>query len=202
MVKNIFGTLGLLALIAAIAIGSLAALGIISDAPAQFGVGKSEAEIKQASARVDQTSKTFDKFLEAGDLTWEIGKVSRVAKLKTYNYPPSTIHGNFLVVTFSVTNTSNVPITLGDHSIVLKDTTGLMDRPAASVNSGFVVPRKNILFNRESLLKPGQKKEGTVNFDLSVPFGTDPKADLKGFSLELDDGDPTVKKEKELELNL
>ena len=202
MVRNIFGTLGLLALIAAIVIGALAALGILSDAPTQFGVGKSEAEIAPASARTEHVTKTFDKFIKAGDLTWEIGKVSRVSKIKTYNYPPSTIHGNFLVINFSVTNTSDLPITLSDDSMVLKDTTGLEDRPAASVNSSFVVPSKNILFEKEGLLEPGEKKEGTVHFDLSVPFGTDPEADLKGFSLTLGDGDPTVDKEKELKLDL
>lgn len=202
MLKNIAGTLGLLALIAAIVIGALAALGIISDAPTKFGVGKSEAEIAPISARSEQATKTFDKFLDAGDLSWEIGKVSRVAKLETYTYPPMTLRGHFLVVNFSVTNKSDVPVTLGDGSIILKDTNGLKDRPAASVNSEFVVPRKNILFNDEGLLEPGEKKEGTVHFDLSVPFGTDPKADLKGFSLEVDDGDPTVEKERELKLDL
>ncbi len=79
-------------------------------------------------------------------------------------FPPTTLRGNFLIVTFSVENTSEGPVTLTEDSMALLD--------------------------------PGEKREGRVNFDLSVPIGADPSADLSGFRLELGDGDPTVEEEE------
>jgi hypothetical protein len=77
---------------------------------------------------------------------------------------------------------------------------GRTSPPAASVNSEYVVPEKAILFNERGLLDPGERKAGRVNFDLAVPFEVDPSADLSGFRLRLDDGNPTEREEKYLEL--
>ena len=52
-----------------------------------------------------------------------------------------------------------------------------------------------------SILDPGEDKEGKVNFDLRVPFGANPSADLSGFRLRLGDGDPTKKEEKYVDLS-
>ena len=140
--------------------------------------------------------------MTAGSLTWTIGTARQTTEVRGFTFPPDPLEGNFIVVTFTVENDSDGPITLSPESMLLVDDKGLESPPAASVNTEYVVPDKAILFNERALLDPGEKKEGKVVYDLEVPLEVDPTADLSGFHLRLDDGDPTVAEEKRVDLGL
>ena len=194
------GGLGLVAMLALIVIGSLAALGVLSNAPTNSEVGGSEANAAEETMQAQ--SRTIDESVSAGKLDWTIYEARRVSELHAYTLPPTTLHGDFLVVTFAVKNTSDGPVTLTDDSMALVGDEGLTGRPTAVVNSEYVVPERAILFNERGLLEPGMEKKGKVNFDLEIPFGVDPSADLTGFRLKLGDGDPTVDEERLVDLKL
>ena len=198
--RAIAGGLGLIAMLAAIVVGSLAALGVLSDAPTNPRVGGSEANAAEETARVE--SRAIDESVSAGKLEWTVHEVRRVGELHAYTLPPSTPRGDFVIVTFSIKNTSDGPVTLTDESIALVNDEGLTGHPAPVINSEYVVPEKAILFNERGLLDPGEKKEGRVNFDLRIPFNVEPSADLTGFRLQLGDGDPTVEEGKLIDLGL
>ncbi len=198
--RAVLGGLGLVAMLAVIVVGSLAALGVLSEAPTNPGVGGSEANTAEETTQVQ--SRSIDESVSAGKLDWTIEEARRVSELYAYTLPPSTLHGDFLVVTFTVKNTSDGPVTLTDDSMALVGDEGLTGRPTAVVNSEYVVPERAILFNERGLLEPGEEKKGRVNFDLEVPFGVDPSADLTGFRLKLGDGDPTVEEERLVDLRL
>jgi len=201
--KSFFGMLGLLSLIAAIVIGSLAAIGVLSNAATSSRVGAPGNSAAQGeAAQIEPTERVLNESVSAGKLHWTVHEVRRKSELHSYTYPPTTLRGDFLAVTFTVENTSDGPITLTEDSIGLVDENGLEGHPAASVNSEYVDPGKAILFNDGGLLDPREEKEGRVNFDLGIPFGVDPSADLSGFRLQLGDGDPTVEEGKRLDLGL
>lgn len=163
-------------------------------------VGGSEANAAEETARVE--SRAIDESVSAGKLEWTVHEVRRVGELHAYTLPPSTPRGDFVIVTFSVKNASDGPVTLTDESIALVNDEGLTGHPAPVTNSEYVVPEKAILFNERGLLDPGEKKEGRVNFDLRIPFNVEPSADLTGFRLQLGDGDPTVEEGKLIDLGL
>jgi len=201
--KSFFGMLGLLSLIAAIIIGSLAAVGVLSNAATSSRVGapgNSAAQVE--AAQTEPTQRVLNESVGAGKLEWTVHEVSRKSELHAYTYPPTALHGDFLVVSFTVKNTSEEPVTLTEDSIALVDGNGLEGHPAASVNSEYVDPEKAILFNEGGLLDPGEEEDGKVNFDLSVPFDIDPSSDLSGLRLQLGDGDPTVEEGERLDLGL
>jgi hypothetical protein len=200
VVRAVLGGLGLVAMLAAIVVGSLAALGILSDAPTSPWVGGSQANATEEATQAE--SRVIDESVSAGKLEWTIDEARRVSELHAYTLPPSTLHGDFVVVTFSVKNTSDGPVTLTDDSMALVGDEGLTGRPTAVVNSEYVVPEKGILFNERGLLEPGEEKKGRVNFDLRIPFGVNPSADLTSFRLKLGDGDPTVEEERLVDLGL
>ena len=189
--------LGLLSLIAASVIGSLAAVGVLSDAATSSRVGA-----QGEAARTGPTGRVLNESVSTGKLEWTVHEVSRRSELHAYTYPPTTLRGDFLVVSFTVKNTSEGPVTLTEGSIALVDGNGLEGRPAASVNSEYVDPKKAILFNERGLLEPGEEEEGRVNFDLSVPFDVEPSSDLSGFRLQLGDGDPRAEEGERLDLGL
>ena len=199
--RSFFGMLGLLSLIAAIVIGSLAAIGVLSNAATSSRVGApGNSAAQEEAARTGPTGRVLNESVSTGKLEWTVHEVSRRSELHAYTYPPTTLRGDFLVVSFTVKNTSEGPVTLTEGSIALVDENGLEGHPAASVNSEYVDPEKAILFNERGLLEPGEEEEGRVNFDLAVPFGVEPSADLSGFRLQLGDGDPTVSEGKRLDL--
>ena len=198
--RAILGGLGLGAMLAVIVVGSLAALGVLSEAPTNPGVGGSEANAAEETTQVQ--SKAIDESVSAGKLDWTIEEARRVSELRAYTLPPSTLHGDFLVVTFTVKNTSDGPVTLTGNSMALVGEEGLTGHPTAIVNSEYVVPERAILFNERGLLEPGDERKGVVNFDLEIPFGVEPSADLTGFRLKLGDGDPTAQEEKLVDLRL
>jgi hypothetical protein len=197
---------GILALLAAFVVGGLAATGVLSDAATSAGVGGSEAEAETRAG--ERTTVSVEESAQAGALSWTISEARRTGEIRSYTYPPTTLHGDFVIITFTVENTSDGPITLTDEEMALVDeetgTAGgpTAGGPAASVNGEYVPPTKNPLFTEEGLLDPGEKTEGRVNFDLSVPFGQDPTLDLTGFELELGDGDPTAEEERRVDLGL
>lgn len=191
MLRSAAGMLGLIGLAAALLVGALATTGVLSEAATSTHVGGSRAKISQEAEHVEPTTSHIDKSVRAGKLSWTVHEARRVNVLRGFTLPPDPLRGDFVTVTFDVENTSSEPVTLGSESLVLVDEKGRESPPAASVNSEFVVPKEAILFNERGLLDPGEKREGKVNFDLTVPFETDPSADLSGFKLRLDDGDQT-----------
>jgi len=201
--RSFFGMLGLLSLIAAIIVGSLAAVGVLSDATTSSRVGApGNSAAQEEAARTGPTGRVLNESVSTGKLEWTVREVSRRSELHAYTYPPTTLRGDFLVVSFTVKNTSEGPVTLTEGSIALVDGNGLEGRPAASVNSEYVDPEKAILFNERGLLEPGEEEEGRVNFDLSVPFDVEPSSDLSGFRLQLGDGDPRAEEGERLDLGL
>jgi hypothetical protein len=196
------GMLGLIALLAAALVGALAATGVFSEAATSSRLGGSQAHGSHAAERAEPKTSSIDESVRAGKLSWTVKEARRVNVLHAFTIPPSPLRGNFVVVTFSVENASDGPVTLGSESMTLVDEKGRASPPAASVNSEYVVPEKAILFNERGLLDSGEREEGRVNFDLAVPFEVDPSADLSGFRLRLDDGEPTQKEEKYVDLGL
>jgi Domain of unknown function (DUF4352) len=201
--KSFFGMLGLLSLIATVIVGSLAAVGVLSSAATSSRVGApGNYAAREEAAPVRPAKRLLDESVSAGKLHWSVHEVSRRSELDAYTYPPTILHGDFLVVSFTVKNTSEVPITLTEDSVALVAGNGLESRPAASVNSEYVDPEKAILFNEGGLLEPGEEAEGRVNFDLTVPFGVSPSSELSGFRLQLGDGDPRAEEGERLDLGL
>lgn len=194
--------LGLIALIAAILIGSLAVVGVLGDAATSSRVGAPGDRAAEEAARPEPSMRVLDESVSAGKLNWTVHEVRRTDELHAYTYPPTTLRGDFLVVTFAVENASDGPVTLTEDSIALVDENGFEGHPAASVNSEYVDPAKAILFNERGLLDPGENREGKVNFDLAAPFGVEPTADLSGFRIQLGDGDPAAEEGERLDLEL
>ena len=200
MLRSAAGMLGLIALLAATLVGALAATGVLSEAAVSPNVGDSQARVSHEAERVGPKSSSIDESVHAGKLSWSVKEARWVNVLHAFTIPPSPLRGNFVVVTFSVENASDGPVTLGSESMILVDEKGRTSPPAASVNSEYVVPEETLLFNERALLDPGERRAGRVNFDLAVPFEVGPSADLSGFRLRLDDGDPTEREEKYVEL--
>ncbi len=202
VVRTLGSWLGLLAFVIAIVIGGLAASGIISYAARSYEVAGSEVNTVPATRQFEPKTRFIEKTVTAGSLTWTVDTARQTTEVRGFAFPPAPLEGNLLVVTFTVKNDSDGPITLGPESLVLLDEKGLESPPAASENTEYVVPKYAILFNERGLLHPGEEKEGKVIFDLEIPFGVNPSADLSGFRLRLGDGDPTVEEEKHLDLGL
>jgi hypothetical protein len=200
VVRTITSGLGILAFIGAIVVGALAAAGIFSHAARSFQVGGSAASTVPATGQFEPKSRLIDETLTAGSLTWTVDTVRQATEVRGFGFPPEPLRGNFVVVSFKVKNISKGPITLTPESLVLVDEEGRESPPAASDNSEYVVPRYAILFNEGGLLHPGEEKEGKVIFNLEIPFGVNPSADLSGFRLRLGDGDPTVEEQKHVNL--
>jgi hypothetical protein len=200
-VRSFAGIVGLLALLTAFVVGGLAAIGVLSDAATSTGVGGSDAEAEIPSD--ERTTVSVEESVEAGSLSWTISEARRTGEIRSYTYPPTTLYGDFIVIAFSIENTSDGPITLTEEEMTLVDEgTGTASGPAASVNGEYVPPARNPLFTEEGLLDPGEEAEGEVNFDLSVHFGQDPTLDLSRFKLQLGDGDPSAEEEKRVDLGL
>jgi hypothetical protein len=200
VLRTVASALGLVALLVAIVVGALAASGVLGEAATSYRVRGSQAEAPEEPTLTEPTTRSIDESVVAGKLSWTVDEARRVDVIHGFTLPPSPLRGNFVVVTFSVKNVSDGPVTLNPDSLVLVDEEGREGPPAASVNTEYVVPDKAILFNERGLLEPGEEKEGKVVFDLSVPFGVNPSANLSGFRLRLGDGDPSKKEEKYVDL--
>lgn len=137
----------------------------------------------------------------AGGVKWTLSNVIRTDQLNQYTEPPTANRGDFLVVNFTVKNTSKYPVTLSDHSIILRDKKGLLNIPSADLNTEYISPKKDLLFTKEGLLAPDETAKGTVNFDLKAfgshpnpgVVGTKPPASLSDVRIRLGDPATTVK---------
>jgi len=190
MLRLVASGLGLVALVAAMVVGALAATGILGEA----------SETPEEPMLVKPETRSIDRSVVADKLSWTVDEARLTNVVHGFALPPDPLRGNFVIVTFSVENVSEGHITLNPESLVIVDEEGRKSPPAASVNTEYVVPKYAILFNEGALLDPGEKKEGKVVFDLNVPFGVNPSAHLSGFRLELGDGDTTKKEEKCVDL--
>jgi len=192
---------GVLALLTAFVVGGLAAIGVLSDAATSTGIGGSEAEAE--TPKSERTTVPIEESVEAGALSWTVSEARRTGEIHSYTYPPTILRGDFIIITFTVENVTNGPITLNNEAMSLVDKeSGTTGHPAASVNGEYVPPVRDPLFTESGLLDPGEEVNGRVNFDLNVPFSQDPTLDRSGFSLELGDGDPTAEEEKRVDLGL
>jgi hypothetical protein len=200
VLKLAASVLGLVALVVAMVVGALAATGVIGEAATSSRVGGSQAETQEEPTLVKPATRSIDRSVVADNLSWTVDEARLTNVVHGFALPPDPLRGNFVVVSFSVENVSDAPVTLNPESLVLVDEEGHKSPPAASVNTEYVVPKYAILFNEGGLLDPGEKDEGKAVFDLSVPFGVNPSADLSGFRLQLGDGDPTKKEEKYVDL--
>ena len=200
MLRLVASALGLVALVAAMVVGALAATGVLGEAATSSRVGGSQVETPEEPTLVKPETRSIDSSAVAGKLSWTVDEARLTNVVRGFALPPDPLRGNIVVVTFSVENVSDGPVTLNPESLVIVDEEGRKSPPAASVNTEYVVPKYAILFNEGGLLDPGEKKEGKVVFDLSVPFGVNPSADLSGFRLQLGDGEPTKKEEKYVDL--
>jgi len=190
VLRLVASALGLGALVAAMVVGALAATGVLGEA----------AETPEEPTLVKPETRSIDRSVVAGKLSWTVDEARLTNVIRGFALPPDPLRGNIVVVTFSVENVSDGPVTLNPESLVIVDEEDRKSPPAASVNTEYVVPKYAILFNEGGLLDPDEKNEGKVVFDLSVPFGVNPTADLSGFRLQLGDGDPTKKEEKYVDL--
>jgi len=200
VLRLVASALGLVALVAAMVVGALAATGVLGEATTSSRVGGSQVETPEEPTLVKPETRSIDSSAVAGKLSWTVDEARLTNVVRGFALPPDPLRGNIVVVTFSVENVSDGPVTLNPESLVIVDEEGRKSPPAASVNTEYVVPKYAILFNEGGLLDPGEKKEGKVVFDLSVPFGVNPSADLSGFRLQLGDGEPTKKEEKYVDL--
>jgi hypothetical protein len=200
VLRLVASALGLVALVAAMVVGALAATGVLGEAATSSRVGGSQVETPEEPTLVKPETRSIDSSAVAGKLSWTVDEARLTNVVRGFALPPDPLRGNIVVVTFSVENVSDGPVTLNPESLVIVDEEGRKSPPAASVNTEYVVPKYAILFNEGGLLDPGEKKEGKVVFDLSVPFGVNPSADLSGFRLQLGDGDPTKEEEKFVDL--
>ena len=198
MVKYLAGTLGLVALCAALVIGWLAATGVFSYAPISFQTGDSRPSRPDLGPLTTQKAQLSKKTFTAGDVRWTITGVRHVNKLKAFAYPPKSERGDFVVVSFEAKNTSKSPVTLSKE---LMDLTrdGEVIPPAAVTNTEYVPPEKDLLFTEIGLLAPGESKKGTVNFDLD-PYSVKSRATLKGVELEIKNNNLSTGKSKSLDL--
>lgn len=193
MVRNAAGALGILGLFAAIALGMLATFGV-------FGLGATvgssippgqEAAAEATNERAEQAASVGET-VTAGDVAWTVTAAYPKDEVSAYTFPPKTIRGSYVRLDFIVENVSDQPVTLTDEAIILYDAAGTEYLPEADRNSSYVPARYNILFNELSLLRPGETKEGKVNFEVLPNAG--------GFVALLGDTDPTVNEEEYVDL--
>jgi hypothetical protein len=193
--KTAAGTLGLIALGIAIVVGMLATFGAFgkkastNPMPGSPGgrttAGQEVEQAEQAAVAIGQT-------VTAGDVSWTVKDAHRPTEVHKNTFPPQTKSGNYVSLTFTAENVSDVPVTLTADSMSLLSDDGQTFPAEAAINSDYVDDKKNILFNERSLLKPGETKEGEVNIEL--PTGASASI------VELGDADPTTSEERYVNL--
>ncbi len=180
--------LGLIALGAAIVVGTLAAFGVLGkneELPFSSPVIPLDAmpnEVRPSALTADAAS--IEETVAAGDVSWTVTDASKENELRKYTFPPANEPGNFVTLTFEVENVSEEPITLAEEEITLVDSEGRVYRAEPDINDAFVEHDENVLFGEASHLKPSQRKEGKANFQV-LP-------DASGFRAHLGDTDPTT----------
>jgi len=192
VVRIIASTLGLFALFAAAVVGMLAAVGTFGGDTSPTSLpGGFETIVEDPDIYSAQTA-AIGETVRAGDVSWTVTDARRETELRKYTFPRTTTHGHFVVVSFTVENTSEQPVTLTEDAVFLLDEERRKYPARAYLNSPYVEPEKDILFTERSLLKPGETREGRVN------FAVEPGA--SGFKIQLGDTDPTVDEERFVDL--
>ncbi len=196
MVRTVAGTLGLVALLIAIVVGMLAAFGAFGP---KVTTSSPIVPLEAIPERTVQDEPPADataigETVTAGDISWTVTDAHRESELRRYTFPPEEVPGDFVTLTFTAENISEQPVTLSDEEITLFDREGNEYRPAADRNDSFIEHDKNLLFSDTGLLKPGQTKEGEVNFQVL------PRA--SGFTAMLGDTDPNTSEERYVDLGL
>ncbi len=185
MTRSAFGMLGLIALVAAIVIGTFAAF--TKSEPGTFSspvipLDAMPNEVRPSALTADAAS--LEETVDAGDVSWTVIDANKIHEVSKYTFPPASEPGAFVTLTFEVENVSEEPVTLAEEEITLVDDEGRVYRAEPDINDAFVEHEKNLLFGEASLLKPGQKKEGKANFQV-LP-------EASGFRAHLGDTDPTT----------
>jgi hypothetical protein len=193
VIRNAAGVLGIIGLFAAIALGMLATFGFFGPkAPLKASISAEQEAPKEAQRPRAEHAVSVGETVRAGGLSWTVTDAYPKDEVSKYTFPPETIRDSFVRLDFTVKNVSDRPITLTDETIVLYDAAGTQYLPEADLNSSFVLPKYNILFDELGLLEPGESREGKVN------FGVLPNAE--GFVAQLGDTDPTLHEEKYVDL--
>jgi hypothetical protein len=183
--RTAFGMLGLIALGAAIVVGTFAAF--TKSEPGTFSspvisLDAMPNEVRPSALTAETAS--IEEPVTTGDVSWTITDANKVHEVSKYTFPPATEPGDFVTLTFEVENVSEEPVTLAEEEITLVDSEGRVYRAEPDINDAFVEHEKNVLFGEASLLHPGQKKEGKANFQV-LP-------EASGFRAHLGDTDPTT----------
>ncbi len=190
--RNAAGVLGIVGLFAAIVVGMLATFGAFGQkVPAQSAAVGLEATTEVTNQRAEQAA-SIGETVRAGDLAWTVTDAYPKDEVSTYTFPPKTEPGSFVRLEFTVKNISERPVTLTDESIALYDASGTEYLPPPDRNSPYVPAEYNILFNELGLLRPGETREGKVNFEVL--------ANAEGFVARFKNTDPTVSEEKYVDL--
>jgi hypothetical protein len=183
--RSAFGMLGLIALGAAIVVGTFAAF--TKSEPGTFSspvisLDAMPNEVRPSALTAETAS--IEEPVTTGDVSWTITDANKVHEVSKYTFPPATEPGDFVTLTFEVENVSEEPVTLAEEELTLVDSEGRVYRAEPDINDAFVEHEKNVLFGEASLLEPGQKKEGRANFQV-LP-------EASGFRAHLGDTDPTT----------
>ncbi|BBL81009.1 hypothetical protein RxyAA322_28630 [Rubrobacter xylanophilus] len=167
---KVAGILGIAALFVAAAVGTLAAGGFFGT-PTFAGLQPDRppqpSEPEPTAARTPETAVPAGRPVRIGDLEWTVEGASRSTELTSYTFPPETLPGSFVSVSFEVENASERPVTLTEELVRLVDGQGRVYTPSSEFNAQFVSPEKNLLFNEHGLLEPGASGEGRVNFEVA-----------------------------------
>jgi Domain of unknown function (DUF4352) len=180
-----FGMLGLIALGAAIVVGTFAAF--TKSEPGTFSSPVISLDAMPNEVRPSAlTADAFDigETVTAGDVSWTVTDANKVHEVSKYTFPPASEPGEFVTLDFEVENVSEEPVTLAEEEITLVDDEGRVYRAEPDINDAFIEHDKNVLFGEASHLKPSQKKEGKANFQV-LP-------EASGFRAHLGDTDPTT----------
>lgn len=193
--RAFFGTLGLIGLVLAMVVGMFAAFGAFGE---KVTLSSPTAELDALPEQTVQSEPTTaartGEAVTTGDVSWTVSDASRESELRRYTFPPKTFPGDYVSIDFTVENVSDEPVTLNDETITLVDSKGNEYRAEAARNNAVVEPDKNLLFGEESLLEPGETKEGKVNFEVL--------AASSGFKALLGGTDPTVSERRAVDLGL
>lgn len=194
MMRAAASALGLLVLGAAIVVGAFAAFGAFGPKAPQSPQTSSEGTTTEQARKAKQEAVSLGQTVTTGDLSWTISEAHPTTVIDKVIPPPRPRYGNFVVVTFTVKNVSDEPVTLVPGDMAIIDNDGEDFSSEAALNSGYVEFDRSPLFNELSLLEPGASREGEVNFEL--PVGA------KGAVVRLGDGDPVANDEKYVDLEL
>jgi hypothetical protein len=194
--RTVAGTLGLVALLVAIVVGTLAAFGAFGPKVTTSSPVVPLEAIPEQTIQDEPTAgaAAIGETVTAGDVSWTVTDARQESELRKYTFPQEGVPGDFLTLTFTVENVSEEPVTLTEEEITLFDRGGNEYRPAPDRNDAFVEHEKNLLFTDAGLLEPGQTKEGEANFEV-LPTSS-------GFTAQLGDADPNTSEEEYVSLGL